>query len=171
MGVFVLGIIGKSVNIKLRDVKVSAQVPRHVSDHRGAGDCIVTMAIVPVKVCLNGSCKMITTYAFLDPGSNVSFITENLRHNLGCEGKHLKINLDTMGVNHTLHTSEVKNIVICDLDENHKIYLPVLYSKEKIPVSQQHIPTSADINGYPHLSGIKLPQVDPPAPMAERSNA
>ena len=69
--------------------------------------CIVTMAMVPVKVCLNGSCKMITTYAFLDPASNVSFITENLRHNLGCEGKHLKINLGTMGVNTSVTDTSV----------------------------------------------------------------
>ena len=38
----------------------------------GAGD--VTLAVIPVKVHVRGSLKMVETYAFLDPGSNGVFL-------------------------------------------------------------------------------------------------
>ena len=102
---------------------------------------------------------MINTYAFLDPGSNASFISVNLMHQLGLQGKRMKLSMDTMGEKHTMITHEVRNVVVCDIAQTHTVNLPALYSKDGIPVSKRQIPSTEDIVVWPHLGGIMLPQV------------
>jgi hypothetical protein len=125
----------------------------------GAGANDVTMAIIPVKVRLRGSFRPIETYAFLDPGSNVSFCSEKLMSELGGQGKRVKLTLNTMGESHIMYTHAVKNVEISDLSQENTFTLPTLYTKEKMPVSHSHIPTSADISQWPHLGGVELPQI------------
>ena len=118
------------------------------------------MAIVPVRIRRTSCSKDIITYAFLDPGSSVSFCTEKIMRQLGCEGHRLRITLDTMGVPHTMNTYSVNNLEICDLDGNHAIVLPKVYTKKKMPVSKYHIPTQNDIDHWEHLRGVHLPSVE-----------
>ena len=47
-----------------------------------------------------------------------------------------------------------------DLDEQHVIPLPVLFSKDRIPVTRSHTPINDDIRSWPHLRDINLPQID-----------
>ena len=54
----------------------------------------------------------------------------------------------------------VKDLVISDLDENVFIELPALYTRPDIPVSKEDIPTQSDIDQWPHLCGVSLPEVD-----------
>ena len=54
----------------------------------------------------------------------------------------------------------MNDLVICDLDENVFIELPALYTRPEIPVSMEDIPTQGDIDQWPHLCGICLPEVD-----------
>jgi len=68
--------------------------------------------------------------------------------------------METMGVRHVMNTSAVKGIHITGLDGKHVVGLPTLYTKDTIPVSKEHIPTTKDISQWPHLEGIVLPEVD-----------
>ena len=124
----------------------------------GAGD--VTLAVIPVKVHVRGSLKMVETYAFLDPGSNVSFCSTRLMNQLNCEGKRRKLTLNTMGEKYTMYTHEVKNLQVCDLNQEYTISLPVMYTKDELPVPRQHIPTSEDLKRWPHLQDVELPQIN-----------
>jgi hypothetical protein len=54
------------------------------------------MVIIPVLIRRKDSVVHVQTYAFLDPGSNVSFCTEELMQQLGMQGAHIKIKLKTM---------------------------------------------------------------------------
>ena len=54
----------------------------------------------------------------------------------------------------------MKDLVISDLDENVFIELPALYTKPEIPVSKVDIPIQADVDKWPHLRGVHLPDVD-----------
>ena len=119
-----------------------------------------TMAIIPVKVRISGSNIALFTYAFFDPGSNVSFCAEKLMFQLGAEGKRMRLTMDTMGEQHSMYTFELHNLEITDLDENNSIRLPPVYTKDKMPVSTCHIPTSADLKQWPHLQDIELPQIN-----------
>ncbi|KAK2138585.1 hypothetical protein LSH36_2771g00003 [Paralvinella palmiformis] len=59
------------------------------SDNDQSSDCTVEniMAIIPVKVRIQGSTAVITSYAFMDPGSNVSFYALSLMYKLGIQDK------------------------------------------------------------------------------------
>ena len=46
-----------------------------------------------------------------------------------------------------------------DLDGNHFVHLPTLYTRPEIPVSKEDIPTQ-DVDQWPHLDGVFIPQVD-----------
>ena len=67
------------------------------SFHMGAGAGLCTMAIIPVRIRLPTTNTTVQTYAFLDPGSNVTFCTEDLAHQLGVTGKTTTMELQTMG--------------------------------------------------------------------------
>ena len=64
------------------------------------GQC--TMAIVPVKVRLRNGIKAVQTYAFMDPGSTVTFCSESLAEQLGASGPRKSITLDTMGKSYSM---------------------------------------------------------------------
>jgi hypothetical protein len=141
-------------------VSACADMANEVNCSSGAGDVECTLAIIPVKVNMSGSSTVISTYAFLDPGSNVSFCAENLMHQLGGEGRRMKLTMDTMGVPHTMNTYAFRGLEISDLSQENTIKLPTLYTKDRMPVSTIHIPTSDDIHKWPHLREINLPQIN-----------
>ena len=138
------------------NLPVSFNSAQSISD--GVTEC--SMAIIPVKVRVQGNNTAITTYAFLDPGSNASFCAEHLMHQLGVVGKQMKLTMNTMGSKHTMHTSQLEGIELLDLTEQNVIQLPAIYTKDEMPVSSNHIPTSEDLHKWPHLTNMELPQVN-----------
>lgn len=54
----------------------------------------------------------------------------------------------------------VKDLVISDLYENVFIKLQALYTTLEIPISKEDILTQGDIDQWPHLCGVYLPEVD-----------
>ena len=53
---------------------------------------------------------MTTTYAFMDPGSNVSFCALSLMYKLEIQGKQMKLTMDTMGYPHTVVTYQLQGL-------------------------------------------------------------
>lgn len=126
----------------------------HQSGGLDGFDC--TMAIIPVKVRVRGSSVAVSTYAFFDSGSNISFCTERLMYQLGVEGKSMKLKMETMGTPQTIRTFELSDLEVLDLEENNTVQLPTMYTKDRMPVSRNHIPTTHDLEGWPHLADITL---------------
>ena len=122
------------------------------------GQC--TMTIVPVKVRLRDGIKVVQTYAFMDPGSTVTFCSESLARQLGASGPCKSITLDTMGKPYSMKTYLIDGLKVNDLDMKNEIDLPVTYTKDTIPVSKNHIPTTDDISRWDHLKDISLPEID-----------
>ncbi|XP_078371484.1 uncharacterized protein LOC144655144 [Oculina patagonica] len=121
----------------------------------------IGMAVVPVKVWSKSSRTQAMTYAFLDSGSSSSFCTESLMKQLGVSGSRTQISLTTLEKKNSLLDSfVVKDLVISDLDENVLIDLPALYTRPEIPISKGDIPTQRDIEQWPHLCGVHLPEVN-----------
>jgi hypothetical protein len=139
---------------------ISSSSIEKMNSHVGAGDADVTMAIIPVSVRMANGIKTINTYAFLDPGSNVSFCSEDIVKQLGCSGgKKMKIKLGTMGETQTMYTHVINGLEVGNLDGDDFVQLPKVYTKNKMPVSHEHIPTSSDISQWSHLEDISLPQI------------
>ena len=135
------------------DGKISALVGTDASK--------TAMAVVPVKVWPKGNGTPVITYAFLDNGSSSSFCTEALMRQLGVNGPRTLISLTTLDRKNSLTDSfVVQDLAISDLDENVFVKLPTLYTRPEIPVSKEDIPNQVDIDKWPHLSGVYLPDVE-----------
>lgn len=99
------------------------------------GECETTMAVIPVKVKTRDG-TTVETYAFMDPGSSISFCSTSLAEKLGCSGKPATVTIDTMGSPHTMDTRIIQGIQVCDLHLNNEVQMPPVYTKDRIPVSQ-----------------------------------
>jgi hypothetical protein len=100
--------------------------------HTGAGDDDCTMAVIPVTLKSMNGVKAVRTYAFLDPGSNISFCSEDIARQLGISGRSMKIKLDTMGVAHKLNTHMIEGLEVAGLNSYDFIELPKVYTKENM---------------------------------------
>lgn len=101
------------------------------------------------------------TYAFLDNGSTSSFCAESLMRQLGVSGSRDQISFTTLEKKDSIiDCFVVKGLTISDLGENVFIELPAMYTRPEIPVSEEDIPTQSDVNRWPHLSAVYLPEVN-----------
>ena len=104
------------------------------------------MAVIPVKIRSKSSNQIIISHAFLDNESSATFCTESLMKKLGVDGK-VKIFLSTLEKkNSPIDSYLIRDVVVSDLDENHFVHLPTLYTGPEIPVSKNDIPTQDDVD-------------------------
>ena len=79
---------------------------------------------------------------------------------LGVHGTKVKISLSTLEKkNSPVDNYFIRDLVVSDLDENHFVHLPTLYTRPEIPVRKDDIPTLKDVDQWPHLDGVFTPQV------------
>ena len=158
------GISRKDIDGNVTDGRVASAtgpvISMGSSFHMGAGEANCKMVIIPVKIRRKNSIKECVTYAFFDPGSNVSFISDELRHDLCVDGKRMNITVNTMGVPHNMSTYLINDIEISNIQGENTIDLPDIYTKDRIPVNHSQIPVSEDISRWEHLKGVVLPTVD-----------
>ena len=113
-------------------------------------------AMVPVKVYSRQTGRTILTYAFLDDGSNAVFCSERLRTQLGVSGKKTKLQVQTLLEDQRVNTRVLTDLEISDVDGQHTIQLPKVYTQDKMPVSLEDVVTKQDIEQLPYLSHINL---------------
>lgn len=126
----------------------------------GASEPEGTLAVVPVKVKTKKGNNIVTTYAFLDPGSTATFCTEAVLQQLQVTGQKAEILLRTMNKEESTKTSVAWDLEICGLDSNEYVELPHVYTQSKIPVRKENIPSQKDVNRWAYLREVKIPQVD-----------
>ena len=118
--------------------------------------------MVPVKVKCAGSSKVIETYAFLDPGSNTTFCTNELVEQLGVEGKETTLSLTTLQQEDQTTRCNMMSLVVLDLDGENLVELPTVFSTERLPVSESSISLQEDVDRWPHLKDVKLRRIISP---------
>ena len=74
---------------------------------------------------------------------------------LGISGAETKISLTTLEKKDSIIDS-----FISDLDENVFFELAAPYTRPGIPVWKDDIPKQVDVDRWPHLSGVSLPDVE-----------
>ena len=119
----------------------------------------VALPVIPVVV-KSTSRKVITTYAFLDGGSNATFCSKALMDKLDLQGKKTRFSLTTIEKENSDTECEVVNLEVYDLEENVFFELPTVFSRPVLPVSPSDIPTQEDVDRWPHLQGIDIPHID-----------
>ncbi|CAI5670611.1 unnamed protein product [Oreochromis niloticus] len=126
----------------------------------GAGDQDCKLPIVPVQVKSKKGSNIIATYAFLDQGSTAVFCTESLMRRLHLEGRKGNILLRTMGQERVVSSNTLSGLEVAALCGDEFLELPKVYTQESMPVHKGNITTPGDIEGWPHLKHINLPQIN-----------
>ena len=116
--------------------------------------------VVPVKVKAKGKEAVVETYAFLDPGSNTSFCTDQLTERLGATRMKTTLSLTTTSHKDAKSQSLVVCLEISDLCGNHTIELPNVFSRPSLPVTIDDIPRQTDVDRWAYLNGIHIPHID-----------
>ena len=115
---------------------------------------------MPVKVKAKGQDNKVLTYAFLDSGSNTSFCTDVLLRKLDAKGVKTTLSLTTMQTTNEAIECSLVNLEVSDLSDHNVIELPTVYSRPSLPVSTDAIGTQEDVNRWPHLKGITIPNIE-----------
>ncbi|XP_076839331.1 uncharacterized protein LOC143484479 [Brachyhypopomus gauderio] len=131
----------------------------------GAGEADCVLSIVPIKIKSKNSDKHIKTYAFLDPGSTATFCTEDLQRKLNVKGKPTRILLSTMGQDEPgerklVNSFVISDLEVCGLESNVFIELPKVFTHSSIPVHAGNIPKQKDVQMWPYLHEVSLPEID-----------
>lgn len=125
----------------------------------GAGNSTIGLSVVPVKVRTKENTTCIETYAFLDPGSNTTFCTEQLVNRLGISAVETELSLTTMNCENTIKKCRQVSLQIFDLEERSCVDLPRVFSCAKLPVTRKDIPQQSDVNRWKYLDGIRLSDI------------
>lgn len=129
----------------------------------GEAECV--LSIVPIKIKSKNSDKHVETYAFLDPGSTATFCTEALQKKLNVKGKPTRILLSTMGQDKPgeqklMNSFMISDLEVCGLESNIFIELPKVFTHGNIPVHSGNIPKQSDIQKWPYLQEVSLPEIE-----------
>ncbi|XP_073783913.1 uncharacterized protein isoform X2 [Danio rerio] len=138
----------------------SAHVALTTCGQTGAGDdgdC--ALSIVPVQVKSSKGQTVIQTYAFLDPGSSATFCSERLMHSLKLKGKETNIVLKTMGNQRAVNSTVLAGLEVSNLLDDTFYSLPEVFTQERMPVSRDNIVTQKDLENWPYLKGVEIPQI------------
>lgn len=119
----------------------------------------VLLPIVPVKLYNKEMTRSIQVCALLDSGSAGTFCTEFVANELGVAGRSCTYNLATID-DLKRERASVLELVVSDLQNNVRINLPAVFTKPTLNISSQTMALQCQVNDYPHLRGIKLPEVD-----------
>jgi hypothetical protein len=106
---------------------------------------------------------VIATYALYDNGSNACFLSDRLASDLGASGRKSSINLSTMHGMSKVSTTAVKDLIVCDLNDENAINLPEVFVRDEIPSCSSQIPRPEVIERCPELKHISniLPEFMP----------
>ena len=126
----------------------------------GAGTSVAGLPVVPVKVRAKGGNALISTYTFLDGGSNTTFCSDQLLGDLGVRGVDTTLSLTTMERENRKKASSLVQLEVFDLDENNFIELLLVFSTSVLPISSESVPRQEDVDRWPHLKGIRIAEID-----------
>lgn len=130
------------------------------SDSTGAGGHDCKLPIVPVQIKSSKGNKTLITYAFLDQGSTAVFCTVNLMNKLDLLGKKRQILLHTMAQEKVMNSYMITGLEVAALDSDQFCQLPCTYTQQKMPVNRSNIPCQNDLDRWPHLRHVHLPEID-----------
>lgn len=128
--------------------------------HTGAGES-VSVGMVPVKIRVKGTDRYVTTYAALDSHSTAAFMSEKLLKQLNIEGRDKEIFLTTMDKSdNKIQTKVVQDLEVFDMDLNHRIRIPVAYSRPTLPILVKDKFPIEQLKNWPHLFEIPISNVE-----------
>lgn len=129
-----------------------------VSDDNGMGsandESHVYQNVVPVMICRAGTQYEVRTYAVLDGGSDVCFVSRDLCEELNFWGCQKSINLKTLHGSAVYDSTVYNDIQVSDLHGNNKLILPRTFSISSINIDGSCVPRPDTVACWPHLKQV-----------------
>ena len=114
--------------------------------------------MVPVKIRANE--REVSSYAFLDLGSDTTFCNKKLVQSLGLTGKPKRLTLSTLGHRHDIYESLTVSFTIASLDGTAKFDIDNAVTIDHLPVLPNGNLSENDLISFPHLKSLKLPMLN-----------
>ena len=115
----------------------------------------VAMPVVPVKI--HGNNGDIETYAFIDPGCDISLIRRDLYDKLELEGTLASYTMKTLNASERTNSQFKTTLSLFSLDNETHVKAPAV-TVDKIPLQLYAMISEDDISKWKHLEGIELPR-------------
>lgn len=91
------------------------------------------------------------------PGSTASFCNKRLMNGLHLTGKKDGDPSQNDGVRESFFMS---NLEVSGMESNNFWNLPAIFTRRKMPVHQEKIPRTMDLEHWPHLKHVRIPEVE-----------
>ncbi|XP_074649001.1 uncharacterized protein LOC141904318 [Tubulanus polymorphus] len=118
-----------------------------------------SLAIIPVRLSTKNGTKSVTTYAFFDPGSTITFLSDQIREQLNCSGKKSTLSVQTIDSVNVIESYALNNISVHNYWTGESVLIPRAYSKADIPVSSRYVPNLEDVRKWPHLHDVSVAEL------------
>ncbi|KAJ8032088.1 hypothetical protein HOLleu_25507 [Holothuria leucospilota] len=79
---------------------------------------------------------------------------------LGVQGISKKYHLTTINKESSEKFGLEVNLTVSDIKGNESVYLPKVWTVDKLPISEGNIPNDRDISKWSHLQGINFPMIE-----------
>ena len=117
---------------------------------------VISICVVPVKVRINRSQGVVTTWAMLDNCSQGSFVKTNLLEELRVSGIKTSVTIKTLNGDYKHSTIAVDGLEVTNVDEKkgEGIKLPRVFSQDDLPAASDEIATADNIKKWEYLHKI-----------------
>ena len=96
----------------------------------------------------------------MDPGTNATYCTEELRKNLGAKGKIHQTELTTITQTRMLIKSTMVTLLVSDIDDHEEIRtIADVAVRPSLNIDLSGLANRIDLDQWPHLSDITIPDV------------
>ena len=119
----------------------------------------ICFKVVPVKIRSSSGEKEGTTYAFLDRQSDTTLCLSTLVDEPGLESTAVDYTMVMMNDRHVKQGHRVC-LQISSLDVETDFELDNVLTTDRLSVTTKHFATEGQVNKWPHLNGIHLPQIE-----------
>jgi hypothetical protein len=125
----------------------------------GASSCVTALSVVPVIVRSKATGISINTFALLDSKSTAVFCSKSFSNKLEMKGNKTRLRIQTITGVKEVDTYKLKDLEVTDQYGNNSIKLPDAFIQDNIPVSQEDIVKRKDLEQWPHLKEVTVPNV------------
>ncbi|XP_055836519.1 uncharacterized protein LOC129905140 [Episyrphus balteatus] len=140
---------------ELNSLAVSFVPQPHIHSSHVGFDVSILFKIVPIRIYGNGD-LFVDTYAFLDDGSSLSMVDEELFHELGLNGQSEKLTLQwTKGVSR-VEDCKKTTFSVSGIQTRKRYVLQKVYTIKNLGLASQSIDVTHLKSLYPHLRGLPL---------------
>ena len=107
----------------------------------------------------NNSGRTLETYTLLDNGSDVSLCDAELVKELYLQGERRDFLLTTQEKKDSAKSGLELKLTISSLDGTSALEIQTVWTVDRLNVLSRSIPRAEDVQGWSHLSGIELPEI------------